>query len=341
MTRSVTPERAEQDSADENDPAMRDLSPSVTARVTGWIGGHMLLVGLVVLIVFFSLENPLFLSLANARSTLRQLAPIAIYSAPVALLLITRSIDLSLGAVVGLSAVVGIEVMNSAGLFAGLMGFLGVGLAAGALNGWLVSYARLNPIIATLGTGIIFEGLSLSFSGGKAGVPPALLLDIFRYEILGLRLEAFLMLTSILLCGWILHRSRFGRYLYAAGESERVAFLMGVNVRRLRFLMHCIVGLAGGIVAIVSVAKLGLAVGSIGSSLTLAVIIAVLLGGIDLGGGVGRMPGVVLGVFFVGILEVGLLIMGVTEFVQQVVVGTVLIIAIYTNSLRRKRTRSE
>ncbi len=341
MTRDGASACVEGPKETEVDDAMHSAPPTATARSAGWIIDHMLLLGLAVLVIFFSLENPLFLSLTNARSILRQLAPIAIYSFPVALLLITRSIDLSLGAVVGLSAVVGIEVMNSAGLVAGVLGFLGVGLAAGALNGLLVSYARLNPIIVTLGTGIVFGGLSLSVSGGRAGVPPALFLEVFRYEILGLRPEAFLMVAALLLSGWLLHRSRFGRYLYAAGENERVAFLMGVDVKRLQFVMHCVVGLAGGIVGIVSVAKLGLAAGSIGGSLTLAVIIAVLLGGIDFGGGTGRISGVVLGVFFIGILEAGLLIMGVTEFVQQVVAGTVLIVAIYTNSLRRRRKQPE
>jgi ribose/xylose/arabinose/galactoside ABC-type transport system permease subunit len=310
---------------------------TTTARVSAWIVNNLVLLGLVFLLVFFSLRNPLFFSFSNLRSILRQLAPIGIYSFPVALLLITRSIDLSLGAVVGLASVIGIEVMNAGGLAAGTLAFLGVGLGAGALNGVLVSYAGLNPIIITLGTQIVFRGLSLSVSGGRAGVPPASFLSIFRFELFGFRLEVFLMIAVLILCWWILHSSRLGRHLYAAGENPRVAFLMGVKVKRLQFLMHCIVGLTGGVVSIVSVAKLGLAAGSIGESMTLPVIIAVLLGGIDFGGGAGKIPGVIAGVFFIGILEAGLLIMGVTEFVQQVIVGAVLIIAIYTSTLRRQR----
>ncbi|OHD24032.1 MAG: hypothetical protein A2064_10625 [Spirochaetes bacterium GWB1_66_5] len=307
------------------------------ARVSAWIVNNMVLLGLVFLLVFFSLRNPLFFSFGNARSILRQLAPIGIYSFPVALLLIARSIDLSLGAVVGFASVIGIEVMNAAGLPAGILAFLGVGLAAGVLNGALVSYAGLNPIIVTLGTQIVFRGLSLSVSGGRAGVPPAAFLRVFRSELFGFRPEVFLMIGVLILCWWVLHRSRIGRHLYAAGENERVAFLMGVKVKRLQFLMHCVVGLTGGVVSIVSVAKLGLAAGSIGESMTLPVIIAVLLGGIDFGGGAGKIPGVIVGVFFIGILEAGLLILGVTEFLQQVIVGAVLIVAIYTSTLRRQR----
>ena len=263
----------------------------LAAGAADWIVNNMVLLGLVFLVVFFSLRNPLFFSFGNARSILRQLAPIGIYSFPVALLLITRSIDLSLGAVVGLSSVIGIEVMNASGLAAGIPAFLGVGLAAGVLNGLLVSYGRLNPIIVTLGTQIVFRGLSLTVSGGKAGVPPALFLKIFRFELLGFRPEVFLLIAVLILCWWVLHTSRVGRYLYAAGENAQVAFLMGVNVKRLQFVMHCVVGLTGGVVGIVSVSKLGLAGGGIGESMTLPVIIAVLLGGIDFGGGAGRSPG--------------------------------------------------
>lgn len=306
-------------------------------RLYTWIVNNLVLLGLIFLMIFFSLSNPMFFSFSNARSILRQLAPIGIYSFPVALLLITRSIDLSLGAVVGFASVIGIEAMNAGGLAAGLLAFLGVGLAAGLLNGALVSYAGLNPIIITLGTQIVFRGLSLSVSGGRAGVPPASFLSIFRFEMFGFRIEVFLMIAVLILCWWILHSSPLGRHLYAAGENERVAFLMGVKVRRLQFLMHLFVGLTGGVVSIVSVAKLGLAAGNIGESITLPVIIAVLLGGIDFGGGAGRIPGVIIGVFFIGILEAGLLIMGVKEFVQQVIVGAVLIVAIYTSTLRRQR----
>jgi ribose/xylose/arabinose/galactoside ABC-type transport system permease subunit len=306
-------------------------------RTSAWLRGNIVFIGLVVLVVLFSLLNPLFFSLANARSMLRQLAPVGIYAFPVALLIITRSIDLSLGAVVGLSAVVGISVMNAAGMAAGIATFLGVGLAAGALNGVLVSYARLNPIIVTLGTQIVFRGLSLSVSGGQAGVPRGRFLQVFRAEVIGLRPEVFLLVAALAACWWILHRNRVGRSLYAAGENEKVAFLMGVNVPRLRFVMHCIVGLTGGVVGLVSVGKLGLATGGMGESMTLPVIIAVLLGGIDFGGGSGRIPGVIFGVFFVGVLEAGLLILGVTEFLQQVIVGAVLIIAIYLSTLRQRR----
>ncbi len=194
-------------------------SKSIVTRFAQWVAGYPVLVGLGLLVLFFSLRNPLFFTEGNARAILRQLAPIGIYSFPVALLLIGRSIDLSLGAVVGLSSVIGIEVMNAAGVTGGLAAFLGVGLGAGIVNGLLVSYARLDPIIVTMGTSFVFRGLSLSVSGGKAGVPPAAFLDAFRYEILGFRPEIYIMLAVLALCWWLLHVSRAGRSLYAAGEN--------------------------------------------------------------------------------------------------------------------------
>jgi ribose transport system permease protein len=301
---------------------------------------NIVLIGLIALVVLFTLVNPLFMSTTNARSILRQLAAIGILSFPMALLLISNSIDLSLGAMVGLCAVVGIDVMNAWGFVPGILAFLMVGAVAGMLNGVLISYARLNPVIITLGTQILFRGLSLTISKGRSGVPPDAFLRTFRFELFGLRPEIFILAAVMILCWWVLQRSRLGRYVYAAGEDDKVAFLMGVNVRFLRFMLHTIIGLTAGLVAIVSVAKIGLSSGSLGQNLTMPVIIAILLGGIDFGGGSGRISGVIVGVLFMGVLEAGLLIIGVPEFVQRVVVGMVMILALYTSNIRRRKNRS-
>jgi len=236
--------------------------------------------------------------------------------------------------------VVGIEVMNVWGFIPGVTAFLVVGAAAGMLNGVLISYARLNPVIITLGTQILFRGLSLTISKGRSGVPPNAFLPTFRFELFGLRPEIFILAAVMMLCWWVLQKNRLGRYFYATGEDEKVAFLMGVNVRLLRFMLHAIVGLTTGLVAIVSVAKIGLSSGSLGQNLTMPVIIAILLGGIDFGGGGGRISGVIVGVLFMGVLEAGLLIIGVPEFVQRVVVGAVMILALYTSNVRRQKNRS-
>lgn len=306
-------------------------------RFSDWVLNNIVLIGLFLLILLFSLGNRQFMSTTNARSILRQLSAIGILSVPVALILISDSIDLSLGSIVGLCAVVGIETMNSSGFVPGIIAFLLVGTLAGMLNGLLISYAKLNPVIITLGTQMLFRGLSLTISKGRSGVPSAQFLKVFRFEALGMRPEVFILAIVMFLGWWILHRSRFGRYIYATGEDDRVAFLMGVNVRLLRFILHTMAGLTAGVVAIVSVAKIGLSSGSLGQNLTMPVIIAILLGGIDFGGGAGRISGVIVGVLFMGVLEAGLLIMGVPEFVQRVIVGAVMILALYTSSLRRQK----
>jgi len=308
-----------------------------STRFGDWALNNIVLIGLFFLILVFSLGNRQFMSTTNARSILRQLSAIGILSVPVALILISDSIDLSLGSIVGLCAVVGIDTMNSSGFVPGILAFLLVGILAGMLNGVLISYAKLNPVIITLGTQMLFRGLSLTISKGRSGVPSAEFLKVFRFEVLGMRPEVFI-LALIMILGWrVLHRSRFGRYIYATGEDDRVAFLMGVNVRLLRFILHTAAGLTAGIVAIVSVAKIGLSSGSLGQNLTMPVIIAILLGGIDFGGGAGRISGVIIGVLFMGVLEAGLLILGVPEFVQRVVVGAVMILALYTSSLRKRK----
>jgi ribose transport system permease protein len=253
------------------------------------------------------------------------------------MILISNSIDLSLGSIVGLCAVVGIETMNTTSFTMGIIAFLLVGTLAGLLNGILISYAKLNPFIITLGTQMLFRGLSLTISKGRSGVPSAEFLTIFRFEILGMRLEIYILMITMFIGWWVLQKSKYGRYIYAIGENDKVAFLMGVNVQFLRLVLHTVAGLTAGIVAIASVAKIGLSSGSLGQNLTMPVIIAILLGGIDFGGGAGHISGVIIGVLFMGILEAGLLIIGVPEFVQRVVVGLVMIFALYTSSLRKKK----
>ena len=308
-----------------------------TPNIFDWILNHIVLFGLFLLVLLFSIGNHNFLSVANARSILRQLSAIGILSIPAALILISNSIDLSLGSIVGLCSVVGIEIMNIWGFYPGIAAFILVGTIAGMFNGFLISYAKLNPVIITLGTQILFRGISLAISKGHSGLPSVQFLNIFRFEILGLRPEIFILLAALSL-GWlVLHRSRFGGYIYATGENEKIAFLMGVNVKWLRFFLHTIAGITSGVVAIVSVSKIGLSSGSLGENLTMPILIAILLGGIDFGGGSGNIAGIIIGVLFMGILQAGLLIIGVPEFVQRVIVGAVMILALYSSSLRRQK----
>ena len=308
-----------------------------SSRFATWVLNNIVLIGLLLLILFFSLVNSEFLSITNARSILRQLAAIGILSIPVAMILISNSIDLSLGSIVGLCAVVGIETMNTTSFSIGIISFLLVGSLAGSLNGILVGYAKLNPFIITLGTQTLFQGLSLAISKGHSGVPSTEFLNIFRFEVLGMRPELYILMIAMFIGWWVLQKSKYGRYIYAIGENDKVAFLMGVNVQFLRLVLHTVAGLTAGIVAITSVAKIGLSSGSLGQDYIMPAIIANLLGGIDFGGGAGHISGVIIGVLFMGILEAGLLIIGVPEFVQRVVVGMVMIFALYTSSLRKKK----
>jgi ribose/xylose/arabinose/galactoside ABC-type transport system permease subunit len=288
------------------------------------------LLGLILLVVIFTVLNPSFLTWRNTKNIAQAVSELGVVAVPLALLVISGAVDLSVGSVASMAGVVGGQVMLSTdstilGIFAGLA----VGVVAGVINGALVCYGNLNSIVVTLGSLSAWGGLALFVTNGQtvSGLPDNFT-ELAEITIFGIPLEIFVLAAAIIYGLIILTKMPYGRRLYAVGGNARASFLMGVPVKRVRFLMFIQVGVAAAIGGLMLSSKLSAATPISGQGLELSALTVVLLGGVAFAGGMGRISGVVAGLFFVGVLRDGLVVTDTSQFLQQVFQGLTLIAAV-------------
>lgn len=292
----------------------------------------IVLLGLVTGIV-----EPRFWSPENLLNLSRQLAPLLILSVGQAFAVISGGLDLSLAAVLGLSGVYGVLVMNEFGLVAGIVTMLVTGLVVGLVNGSLITRFNVSPLVITLGTLSICRGLALMAS---AGLPlyemPSSFIDIFGYgSVAGVPAPAIIAVATLLAGAFVLRKTIFGRYVYAIGSKEPAAYSSGINVRLYKTMVYGLSGLTAGIGAVVLTAWVNSAQPMAASNMELQSIAAVVLGGIALTGGSGTMLNALYGVIILGMLSNSLNMMGVSSFMQTLVIGLVIVAAVILDKLRR------
>nr|WP_246712783.1 ABC transporter permease [Rhizobium sp. BK399] len=294
--------------------------------------------GCLCLFLLFYYWNQNFLSFGNLRNIGEALSALGVVAIPLALLVIAGGVDLSVGSVASLSGVVGALVMIHTGSpLLGIVSGLSVGVVAGIVNGLLVSYFKFNSIVITLGALSVWGGLALHLTGGRtvAGLPAAFTnLGVIR--VAGISLDILILMLAIVYGFVMLGLLPYGRKLRAVGGSNRAAFLMGIPVERVQFLMFVQVGVAASLAGLVLASKLAAATPITGQGMEINALTVVLLGGVAFTGGVGRISGVLAGLFFVGVLRNGLVFMGTSQFLQQILIGLTLIIAVaFDDTVRR------
>ena len=301
---------------------------------------------LIALVVAFVIINgPTFLSVPNVRNMALSAAITLILAIGVTYVIITAGFDLSVGSVLVFSGVVSTIVMRSMGgsgwstALVGLVVAVGAGAALGMVNGFLVAYADLNPIIVTLGMFGAALGMSQVFTGGQDlnEVPPAMA-EFGIGRVLGIPLIVIVAAVIAIIAGIMLRYTVFGRHTYAIGSNKEAAIRAGVRVKPHLTAVYGLSGLLAGIAGWLSLAVYGTTnIG--GHSLdALNAATAALLGGASLFGGVGTILGTVLGNAIPVVLSSGLVIAGLQSFWQQVVTGVVLVSAMYLDRVRRMRS---
>ncbi|GAA4743271.1 ABC transporter permease [Nocardioides endophyticus] len=291
-------------------------------------------IGLVILIIVFGSLNSRFLTSANAENIVLSVTELAILTAPLALLVISGSVDLSVGSIASVGGVtMGMVMSDTGSLTLGILAGLGFGVVAGAINGGLVAYAGLNPIVVTLGFLAVWGGIAMYLTEGATLFEfPGSFESLGSYRLFGIFPVALLVAVVVIgVSWWILHASRFGKYLYSIGGNERAAFLMGVSVKRVRLAMFVAVGLTSAIAGMLLAVKLGAAAPQAGRGVEIQALTVVLLGGVAFAGGAGRMTGVIAGLLFVGVLQNGLVVVGTSQFLQQFFIGAALLVGIAIN----------
>ncbi|MET0240797.1 MAG: ABC transporter permease [Sphingobium sp.] len=315
------------------------MTKSPTARRVN-VSDYVIIGVLVAMIAAFSLASGSFLSLANASILLNQLPALILVTVGMTLVMLVGGIDLSVGSLVALSAgVLGIAV-TSWGIPLPLAMALGllVCAIAGLLSGALVSFGRLPSFIVTLGMLEAARGLAYAVSGSQT--------IYIGQSIEGLALPiswlgvspAFLIAVAIAAIAWlILKKTIAGRHLIAIGTNEGAARASGIETRPYRLAVFAVSGTLAGLAGIFNAAYLAAADPNAGSGLELSAIAAAVIGGTSLNGGRGSIPGGLMGVLLIAILQGGLAQVGVSEPYKRVITGLVIILAVLLDSWRSRR----
>ena len=295
----------------------------------------------IILFIFFSIIRPdVFLSLNNIYNIIEQAATLAIISATVTVVMVTGGFDLSVGTLASLAGVVAVDLMTkNFGILISILAALLVGAIGGLINGILVAYGGILPFIVTLATMTTFGGIALLYTGGAtifSGIPEGF--RVFGQGSVGPIPVSVLIMILVIGIIWItLEQTVFGRGLYAIGGNSEASYMAGINVRRLRMLSFVISGLGAALTGIVLTSRLFSAHPQAGNPFMLNAAAAVFLGATAFREGEPNILGTLLGVFIMGVLGNGLNILGVGSYVQAILTGIIIVLAVLLSGLSRRR----
>lgn len=291
----------------------------------------------VFLVIVFALLKPEFVNPSNLASIVRGSSVIGIIAVGMTLVMVGGGFDLSVARVAALSGVV-VGSLNQSGPLLAIGGTLLIAVGIGLTNGVLVTKAKVNPFVVTLGMMSIAGSLSLVVAGGETKRDFAPWLNNLAAGDIGpIPKVAIYFLIAAIVCHVLLAHTRFGRYVYAAGGNPEAARLAGIRVDRVIASTYVIVSLLSAIAGIVLVSRLQSATSDILLGGELDAIAAVIIGGTRLGGGVGSVPRTVLGVLILAMLSNALILFGIDAFWQGALKGSVIIAAVAFDALSAKR----
>jgi len=303
------------------------------ARQLGTLSG-LLVLGLVLWAL-----TPHFLTLSNLLNVAEQATIIAIVAVGMTFVILTAGIDLSVGSVLAFAGVVMASALHAgAPLPFALLAGLVTGTVCGLVNGLLITLGRLPPFIATLGMMSVARGTALMYTGGR---PISGFSENFRWlatgEVLRVPIPVIVMIGIYAIAFFVLTRTKLGRYTYAIGGNEEATHLSGVNVRFYKTVVYGLAGLFSGLAAILLTARLNSAQPIAGMMYELDAIAATVIGGTSLLGGEGNVLGTLIGALIMAVLRNGLNLLGVSSFLQQVVIGSVIIVAVLIDMALKRR----
>jgi ribose transport system permease protein len=305
--------------------------------------------GLLVLVIVFSLASKNFLQTANIINVLQAASVNGVLAVAATLVIISGGIDLSVGTLMTFCSVMAGVLMTYLGLpiVVGVPGALLAGLLSGALSGFFIAKLKIPPFIATLGMMLIYKGLSLAICGAKPiyfNSSPGFGLiatgSIIGAVIPGLPIpNGVVILFSVAgIAAFILGRTALGRFTFAMGSNEEALRLSGVNIDRWKMAVYALAGCVCGVAGVLIASRINSAQPAIGQGYELDAIAAVVIGGTSLSGGRGTMLGTMIGALIISVVANGLRILSVPQEWQIVVTGSIIIIAVYTDILRRRST---
>jgi ribose/xylose/arabinose/galactoside ABC-type transport system permease subunit len=291
--------------------------------------------------LYFSASESGFLTSANIENLLTSVSILWVAAMGMTFVVLTGGIDLSVGALVALSGLVLSKLYSGAAfpswLAVALTLVVGLGIG-GAVNGLLIGRGRLSFFVVTLGTASLYQGIVSIWSGTKTTYIDSSLVDWLGFgKVVGVDAPVLVMVAVFLLAFVVLRWTYFGRDVYAVGGNIEAARLSGIDVTTTLVAVYAIAGLAASLAGVIQAGRLGASSPIVGSDIPLSAAAAVLLGGTSFTGGVGGVTGTAVGVLFIGTLQNGLAIRGVSSFWQQVVTGVILILAVGIDRIQERR----
>jgi ribose transport system permease protein len=339
--------------AESNPAATTVRAPQAGVRQTGLFGSEarqklLAFASLILLLIYFSFASPAFMQTDNMINILQATAVNGVLAIACTFIIITAGIDLSVGTLMTFTAVMAGVFLTYWGLpmWTGVVAALATGALAGAISGTLIAKLKIPPFIATLGMMQAWKGLSLVVSGDR----PIYFTDtenfyrISQDSLIGYVLPwlpipnaGLILLALAIVSSIVLKSTALGRYTYAIGSNEEAVRLSGVNVDAWKIAIYSMGGAICGIAGLLLASRINSAQPALGQGYELDAIAAVVIGGTSLSGGTGTILGTIIGAFIMSVLTNGLRILSVAQEWQFVVTGVIIILAVYTDILRRKR----
>jgi ribose/xylose/arabinose/galactoside ABC-type transport system permease subunit len=319
----------------------------VSARGAGGLAAAVrdygIYLALLVLVAYFSFEIPEFRTADNALLILLQVSVIGIIAIGMTFTILTAGIDLSVGSLLAVAGIMsGLFAQQDATPLNMILAFalpILIGLLGGAINGLVIAWAGVNPLIVTLGTLTAFRGFVVWYR-----VNPIYDLQPY-YSVMGQgRIGPLpvpvLVLVLVALAAWVvLNFTRFGRYVYAVGGNREAARAAGINVERVTFAVYAISGLCVGLAALIFTSRLMAAQAISGQGFELQAIAAAVVGGASLFGGRGRISNTLVGALIMGVLFNGFVMLDVPAPIQQMAIGIIIIVAVWLDGVLRQGSR--
>lgn len=302
-----------------------------------------ILLALIGLFVLFSVISPSFLQVKNLSNILQQISMLCVCSVGMTFVILAGGIDLSVGAILGMTGGIMAYFMTATKMPFGIAIVIGlvIGTFTGILNGVIITYFSLPPFIITLASSQIIRGIVYILTKGQSiyGFP-----DGFRVigrDVGGIPVPIIIMIIVIAVSAFILYRTKYGRYIYAIGGNGQASYLSGINVKAMTIFVYAYAGFTATIAAIIMNARLNAAAPTAGQNYELNSIAAVVIGGTSMAGGEGKISGTIIGVLIIGVINNGMNLMNVSQGLQMVILGAVMILAVVLDMLRRRSEKKK
>jgi ribose transport system permease protein len=295
--------------------------------------------GLFLLGAVFTVLSPYFFSVNNLLTVATQTAVIAVIAIGQTYVLITGGIDLSIGSNIALcSMTAGLCMQANLPVFLCILAGLLTGVAAGAVSGTLIAFGKLPPFIATLGTMTVARGLALTLTQAIpiSGLPKSFTTFWGTGSTLGIPNPVIIMVILVLVFAFVLAKTKLGRHVYATGSNFDAARLSGVNTKRVLMMVYIFSGLLAAFAGLIMSARIISAQPASGDGYELDAVASSVIGGTSTMGGEGTVAGTFIGAFVIGVLRNGLNLIGVSPFIQKIVIGIVIVASVFLDRVRRK-----